>query len=416
MKKIVLSFWLFSFFVKSVAAADPLTLEQSEMLFMKNNFSLIAEQFNISVSKAQEVQAAIWPLPEALFDINAYAPDDRKFLHVGQNGQKAMEVQQLVLLGGKKKAEIELARSNTRLAELYFKEVLRNLRFSLHKSYLSVYYDAITINALTMQMQQIDTLVKAYRVQADKGNIPLKDLVRLQYLYISLQNSRTELLADLAEEKRNWQMLMGTAVDYTPAPSTVELQRYNPNKEIILADIITLALSNRTDLAMSSEMVNASQLNYQWQRTLAKPDVTMGFSYDQQGGAFRNQLNFTIGMPIPLWNRNKGNIKAASFEVKKAETGKNELQVQVENDVKAVYSKYIVSAENLRLLTGPDYEHFAAVYKGIYDNFQRRNISLIEFTDFIESYHEAMMKFNQVQKSFAVICEEVNHTASVPVF
>ena len=63
--------------------------------------------------------------------------------------------------------------------------------------------------------------------------------------------------------------------------------------------------------------------------------MTFGASYDQMGGAFRNQTDLTIGIPLPLWNKNKGNIKTAQALVSQAEIEKKSLQLEISSEVKS---------------------------------------------------------------------------------
>ena len=37
-------------------------------------------------------------------------------------------------------------------------------------------------------------------------------------------------------------------------------------------------------------------------------------------------------------------------------------------------------------------QNFEAVYNGMLDNFQRRNVTMLEFTDFIESYTSSIVQ------------------------
>ncbi|WP_231891029.1 hypothetical protein [Flavobacterium succinicans] len=59
---------------------------------------------------------------------------------------------------------------------------------------------------------------------------------------------------------------------------------------------------------------------------------------------------------------------------------------------------------------------FEAVYNGILTNFQKRNISLLEFTDFMESYNQAQIQVNELKKKVVLSGEELNSTLNKDLF
>jgi cobalt-zinc-cadmium efflux system outer membrane protein len=116
---------LFSFtLLHATNAFSQITLRECEDSFRQNNLLLLAEQYNINAAKAAVIQSRIWELPYLSGEFNAINPQDRRVLEVGSHGQKSLAVQQLIYLGGKKKNEIEFAKSNVVLAELQFEQLL----------------------------------------------------------------------------------------------------------------------------------------------------------------------------------------------------------------------------------------------------------------------------------------------------
>lgn len=59
---------------------------------------------------------------------------------------------------------------------------------------------------------------------------------------------------------------------------------------------------------------------------------------------------------------------------------------------------------------------FDEVYKGILLNFQKRNVSILEFTDFMESYNMMSLQLNELKKRVALTAEELNSVLNYNVF
>ena len=124
---------LLAFFLglQATHGADTLsiTIKDADRIFLSRNLLLLAGQYNIQTAEAQSVQARIYPNPVFTADLNAYDPQNHEAFHVGQTGEKAFAIEQLILLGGKRRTQVELARGNAQLASLDLEDVLRNLKF-----------------------------------------------------------------------------------------------------------------------------------------------------------------------------------------------------------------------------------------------------------------------------------------------
>lgn len=166
----------------------PFTLAQVDSIFLKNNLLLLAQAYNVEVQKAFALQARAYPNPLFTADVNAYDPQNEKTFHVGPTGQKSFAVEQLILLGGKRKAEIELARQNEKLAVLELEDLLRNLQYQLHTSFFNLNRQRNTLEKFNRQLQLLDTLIASYDMQSRKGNLPPKDVIRLKSVYFKINN------------------------------------------------------------------------------------------------------------------------------------------------------------------------------------------------------------------------------------
>lgn len=393
-----------------------LTLQQSEDAFRQNNLLLLAEQYNINVAQAGVIQARIWELPYVTVELNVLNPPQHRVLDVGGKGQKQLAIQQLIYMGGKKKNEIEFAKSNVGLAELQFEQLVRNLRFQLRQQYFSLYFDLRKIESISSQAARVDTLIQAYKVQVDKGNIPLKDQVRLQSLALSLRNDLVSTQRDVFEEQRQLNLLTGVTEPIAPTITESELtERFDKAITPNVDELLDLAKEYNPDYRRFLKLMESNELYVRWQRSLATPDLTAGASYDQRGGAFNNQVNLTFGVPLPFWNRNKGNIKIAEWQLNQTRVQKDFQLLDIRNQITASLRAWEQQSQQYRQLATST-QNFDLVYNSILLNFRRGNIPILEFTDFMESYNQSMLQMNELRKQLILSEESVNQVVNATVF
>ncbi|WP_245756670.1 TolC family protein [Flexibacter flexilis] len=412
----VLLFLLF-FLKNNLSAQQQLTVTQCEELLQKNNLYLLAEQYNIDASKAALIQAKIWEQPYFSGEINAINPADNRYFDAGKNGQKSFAIQQLIYLGGKKRNEVAFAKSNIILSELQYEQLLRSLKFQLAQSFYTIYYDQIKANSIRTQINSIDSLTKAYETQVSKGNIPLKDLVRLQSLSISLKNELMEIDKNILQEQQNLRLLTSAESPIIPIISDTNNMATLLNKPMPnVSNIEQLAVEKNTDYLYYQKVAESNELMLKWQKSMAVPDLNIGAAYDQRGGAFNNQVGLTFGIPLPLWNQNKGNIQAAKVQVMQSKTLKEQKLQELKYGIQTSYEILQQQRNLYHQFSVNVTQNMQKVYEGFLYNFHKKNVSLIEFTDFMESYNQTIVSFNEMKKNIVVSGENINFLANEKIF
>lgn len=393
-----------------------LTMTECESLFLKNNLDLIAARFNVDASKAAIIQARTWDNPNLSIGFNAYNPERKKYFDIGTEGSKNARVDQLIYIGGKKRNGIRMANANAELSELEFADLMRNLKLALRQTYYGLYYQNLSYSSILKQLSNLDSLVVSHQTQVLKGNIAMKDLVRLQSLELNLKNQKTQLYENIVDFQGQLALITGTPSTIVPVPAKNELIVYQSNITFKNDSLNRLALVNRTDLQIAQKQADISNLNIKLQKSLAIPDLTVGAEWDQLGGAFKNQIGINLEIPLPFWNRNQGNIKIAEAQFGEASAQKQLMGNKVVSEVSAAIKKWQEANENFRFLGKSSLQNLEDVQNGIFKNFRNGNLSLIEFTDFMESYHSTLMQYYQFGLNLVNACEQVNYVTNSKIF
>lgn len=395
---------------------NTMSLEECENLFQKSNLLLLAEKYNISATNAGVIQAKIWEHPYFETSFNLYNPDNDKYFDVGENGQKIVAIQQLIYLGGKKRNEVNLAKNNVALAELQYEQLLRNLVLETRKNFYELYFDLNKYKSIESQLSYIETLIRSYDTQTKKGNIPLKDLVRLQSLALSFKSDLLEIKKNILENQENLKVLTNSEKAITPLIIDSFLnEKLNKKINYLEPQLQELALQKNPEFLSSLKLIENSELMIKWQKSLSVPDVTLGASYDQRSGAFNKELNLSLGIPLPLWNKNKGTIKAVQAELKQNQSLKDQKASEVKSKISTALELFLFKQKQFRESEG-SFQNFEIVNQGMLTNFKNNNVSLIEFTDFMESFNQSTLYINQIKKEVIISGEIINNLTNENIF
>ncbi len=400
----------------AVLAQKPITLSEAQNQLQKNNLLLLAEEYNISISKAALIQSKIWEQPYISGEINAINPQDKRVFDIAGRGQKGLAVQQLIYLGGKKKNEVAFAKSNIEIAELEFEQLLRNLKFQLGQNFYEVFYNNEKKNAIDTQLETLETLLTLYEKQVANNNISLKEVVRLQSLILNLKNEKNTLISNNIAAQQIISILTGSLETFMPKVNEIELLAKLKSSLISKNQILDETFQNSVEYNISKKLSESRELQLLWQKSLAKPDLTAGLSYDQRSGAFQNQVNITFGLPIPLWNKNKGNIKIAEAQKQQALVNIDFKKLELQSKVEAYWEQWKTNQNLYNGLSISAANNLETVYNGVLTNFQKRNISMLEFTDFMESYNESTIQINEIKKAWIISSLNLNYITNTEIF
>jgi cobalt-zinc-cadmium efflux system outer membrane protein len=400
-------FFLFFILTRSFATDSiKVNIKVADSLFQARNFTLLAAALEVDKASAQEIQAKLYPNPVLSAEWNLWDPEHKKWLHTGYTGQKILQIDQLILLGGKRKADIQRAAMEKEIAVVELEQITRQLKFELRRSLISVAQQQMLLILYEGQLAMLDSFLTSYEVQIQKGNIPLKELVRLKGAYLNLRNEKAELYNRYMENQANLQTLLQTQSIIQFDFQETDLINYV--KSYSLTELQQIALEHRPEIRLIQLNQELAKQYIIYQKKLKTPDLTLYANYDQRGGAFQNQVNLGISLPIPAWNRNQGNIQAAKIMQQQAELESERIRNEILTTLSAQYNVYLRTVsefEKANLLYNSDFD---VTLKGMRDNFQKRNVTLIEFVDFFEAHMKVLAEMVRVRVQLVSTAELLN--------
>jgi cobalt-zinc-cadmium efflux system outer membrane protein len=395
-----------------------LTLPEAEAVFQATNFALLAQRFNIPAAQAEVLQARLFDNPEISLERNLFNPNNRRFFeHNEERFQVVGGIEQLIRLGGKRRHSIAYARTGVAIAELEFADLMRTLRYELRENFVTLFYRQQT---QAMYARQIDALQRTLAItqrQYQLGNVALKEVVRLKSQLFELQSELKDLRNAAAEDQATLNLLLGNR---QPRPLRPLLPANAPDEltlsALSLDNALEKARTNRPDLQAATATVHQQDQHVRLQKALAVPDLTVGTFYDHNGAVGKHYTGLTVGMPLPLFNRNQGNILLSEAQRQGSEQLLHQQEATVASEVLEAYRK-AQEAERLSEAFPPAYFTDAEqLFDGVLRSYQRKAISLLEFLDFLDAYKTNVVQLNQSRAERLNAFDKLNEQLGQQVF
>jgi cobalt-zinc-cadmium efflux system outer membrane protein len=395
-----------------------LSLPEAEKRFIQNNYQLIAQQYQTDQAHAEVITARLFDNPEISYENLLYNPDTRKFLGTSMaTGQYQASLSQMIKLAGKRNKNIQLANSGVKLAEYAYFDLMRTLRFSLHASFYKTYYDQQSAKVYEQQINSLKLLLSANEQQLKLGNVAVKDIIRIKSLLYALQNEYSSLMNDIEDSQTQLKLMTNIApnANLQLTVSAEEEDNYQLNKQAY-TNLLDSARNNRSDLQLAKAGMTYAENNLKLQKANAIPDVELSLSYDLKGSYPDHYTGIGIKLPIPLFNRNQGEIKKARIAIDAEKLQVQQQNAQLENEV---YNSYTSALRIENLYQGFDktfHADFDKLINEVVKNFKNRNISLIEFLDFYDAYKASTLQMNTLKYERMNAKEEINFVTGSTIF
>ena len=422
---LILSIKVFS---QPIVVVDTLaiTLNDAEEQFLKNNYFLLAQKYNVDASKALVRQARLFNNPNIYYENSVYNKFSGKYFptQVGKwgdyttQGEFLIQYNWLFSIAGKRNKSVKLAKAQADVAQYQFDDLVRSLVFALRSDFYQLYYGLESLKLFNEEIVSLTGIVNGFEEQYKKGYISLKDLTRTRALLFSLQSDRLSLYTDLQQTEKEFSVLLNNNKNawHKPQFSDTEVNTKYSTLKIDLADLLAQATQNRPDFKAAQAQLTSAEANLKLQKAMGVPDITAQGVFDRNGSYIPNYSAVALSVPLAIFNRNQGNIQSARSGVEASKQLLQQKQTIVQNDVFASVQK-IMETEKLSSSVSPDFsKDFNTVLTGAQSNYEKKNISLLEFVDLFQSYKESIIQLNTIKTQRINAYEELNYSVGKDLF
>ncbi len=386
---------------------ESLTIEQAVAEGLKSNLDILAAKFGIPLAEADEITAGLWNNPSVLFD-TVFQPFGGNWNQTTAGGPREYDFvfsYPLDLSGKRSKAE-KSAHEAVSIAKATFEDALRLKIQDIRLAYIDVISQEHQLSLFQEKEGTLKNLVSMTENRVGRnGRLPLL-LMRAQLAWdqakldsrqreISLRAAMIQLSTLLGRNSIDGHLNVKTKLkDF----KLIEV----PAKE----NLIKQALEVRSDLKALKLTLSKSELDTElavaqkWDNF----NLTAGLSHQGpndanpgdpnslvQGGAYSWSAGVTI--PLPLFNRNQGNIQ-------KAQLTKGQTEKQIDSKVLVIHQEVEGLFDQLKLGRGliEDYENrqlkrARAVRDAQQKQFGTGNSALLDYLDAVSAYQSTVSAY-----------------------
>ena len=389
-----------------------ITLDDAIQMALQHNHNLLAARTMIQQSEAEEITANLRPNPTLFGDweyLPLFSPSSQNTTYFNNSTEADLGLSYLLERGKKRQHRLQAARDVTSQTRSLVADNERTLTFSVTSQFVSVQLAESTMDLAEKDLKSFRQTVDLSETKYKAGAISQDDYlkIKLQLLQFEADYQQSELakvqgLSDL----RN---MLG----YDSVPDEYDVAGVFDFHPVAgnLEDLQAKALQNRPDLRAAQQGVTAATSQWDLQKAIGKQDVTVQANYSHTGGI--NAASFYGSIPLPIFNRNQGEIARSRFVITQAEEQNKATNEQVMTDVHDAYASL---RENDRIvqLYRSGYLKIAQEDRDISEfAYQHGAVSLLDFLDAERSYRATQLAYRQALASYLLALEQLREAVGV---
>ncbi len=381
---------------------------------LKGNLGYIAEQFNVDIAKAEMKASRVFPDPELSV---IYANNEDKKLQMGQSVEAGISYP--VNAGNKRKAGINLARSQFELSELILESYFRNLLADAALSYFAGIRDREIYTLRVNMLKQVQELAQADSLRNVAGEISNLDALQSSLEARSFRSTVYESYAEMKNTFVNLMILQGkNLADTLDLPSdTFNITRDDFN----LSDLLDSAVLKRFDLmaAIKKQEISEKNLNLLKAERSFEFSIEAGYSYNSivrneiaPAPAF-NGISAGISVPMKFSNINRGQVKAAEMAISQNAVLSRESELEIRTEVVRAFNKYTAQRQKIRHFNLGLIGDAQRILTGKIFSYQKGETNLIEVINAQRTYIGLQLDYIDALFEFTASLIELERAAGI---
>lgn len=330
--------------------ADGLTLDQAIAMFVHQNLNLQALALELPQARADVLTASLRANPILYADSQLVPYGSFNRARPGGPTQYDLNISHPIDYAHKRQARMDYAEVSLRVMEHQYQDAVRRGIGELYNAYVDVLSARRTVYYARVNAQGTQDFLNKTSALYEKNTLTLADVSQAR----SERAIAAVSLADAEESLRQRKRVLAALLNLSPAiADRFEVRGSLEAVRVTLPpgdELFRLALECRPDVASFRLGVDAAEAAYKLARANRFADAYLlyqPFTF-QNNAPFGTQsaTSWAVGItvPLPLYNRNQGNIERARINIQQSRVQLSDRERQTIAEVQSAIGEYQISA------------------------------------------------------------------------
>ena len=382
---------------------ESITMGQAVKEAIDKNLNLLAERYNVSIADARILQAGLRPNP-----VFSYGQDSQYVFNRGLSRNDLSNAPEwnaradfILERGGNRERRLEVAKAEKSVAEYQLLNSIRQLTLDVESAFVDAQAARDSLTLAKDNLQKLQEVVTVNEARVKSGDLAEVELMRTRLVAEQYDNSVRQAELRVRTSVTKLLLLMGRP----PAPEGIEVtgSLREDRPPVVLEEVRGMALAQRPDLLALQREQARSQADIRLQIAQGKADFDVGVMYHSPYGygGYPNSMGFFFSAPVPVWNRNQGEIERAKIEQTQVQTRVRALQAQISNEAQTAFEQYTTSRTLVDRIEQNMLSQALQVRDTTEYSYLRGEATFVEFLDAERALNDTTQSYNDARADYA---------------
>jgi outer membrane protein, heavy metal efflux system len=382
----------------SATVTAALTIDDAVREAIDRNLGLVAERYSLSIAQARILAASLRPNPVFTYDL--MVPDSAIYDANVNPFEHVFRTDVIFEGSGKRQRRIDVAEAARSVAELQLLNTMRTIVFDVQSAFVDTALAKVNLALARDSLTAFRDLIRVNTARVRTGDLSEVELARSRLAAVQFQNDVRQQESKLIIAKNRLRTLIGRTGD---GDLDVVGDLRSDSAPIDLASTQQRALRQRPDVQALRRDQARSAADVRLQIAQGKIDYTVSgeIHHQRAPAAIGYQYGLFVSVPVPIFNRNQGEVERARAEERQTSAKIRALEADVSNEVRAAYEAYTASRDVVDTIQSAMLADAQHVRTTTEYSYRRGEASFIEFLDAVRAFNETIQSYNQARAEYA---------------
>ena len=351
----------------------------------RDNIGFMADRLNLDAAKAEILMAKI--LPDPSMDM--------------EGGKETFSLGLSYTLElGKRKARVNLAKSQYEYEKIAFEQEFRDLRAQAAELFLDAILQKELLAAKRNSYDYMNELSRSDSLRFLSGEITQNDARQSRLEAVTLLNDVYDQESAYHSALVELNRFMGCSSDslYVPSGDWSSLDR-----NFVLDSLQAAGRICRQDLLASDKAIDIASKEYKLAKRERIPDIDLSLSYEREWGHYLPKGEYAtlgVSIPLPFSAANKGSRHLARTHQRQAELQHRDLLLQVRSEINQAWFNYEAQKKKVSQYLSGFLDESEKVLDGMVYTYIRGEANIQDVLVAQRTYNEVCQDYLQTMKDY----------------
>ena len=364
------------------------TLDDALTLLRRQNPKLLAGALRIRAAHGDVTTAGLLPNPTLSTGVGnlPLGRTNPQGLGVGATVTSSVGLEEEVPLPGKRSARVASARWREAQAAAERTDLERTLAFEARSRFVALLEASRRLGLAQENLDHYRDTVGVSQARAREGEISPAEFDKIALEQRGFEREVADAEVDRRHAAAALLPLLGVEAGDVEAVGELVLPPPPDDVDHLIAE----ALARRPDLKAAERAADAADATLRLARAERWPNPTLGLQYTHSeflvSGDLANQLGASVALPVPVFNRNQGEIERAAAEALIARHEIDRLRLEIPQEVRAAVTELAVARGRAQRFEDGFLRQAREARTAAEASYREGAVSLLEFLEAERTY------------------------------